>query len=105
MFLRARCFCNTTSFLEEGISMRTVTALLAILLTFGVAYAGDNVKGYVKKDGTYVAPHIKSSPNDTKFDNYSTKGNVNPYTGKAGTVDPYKIEAPRGKTYNNGSKK
>ena len=27
------------------------------------------------------------------LDNYSTKGNVNPYTGQAGTVDPYKIDA------------
>lgn len=43
------------------------------------------VKGYTRKDGTYVAPHTRSAPNSTKSDNYSTKGNVNPYTGKAGT--------------------
>ena len=47
--------------------------------------AANRVKGYTKKDGTYVAPHYRSSPNKTKYDNYSTKGNVNPYTGKRGT--------------------
>ena len=27
------------------------------------------VKGYVKSNGTYVAPHIRSNPNGTTFDN------------------------------------
>jgi hypothetical protein len=50
---------------------------------------GDHsVRGYVKKDGTYVAPHHATNPNGTKADNYSTKGNVNPYTGKVGSVAP-----------------
>lgn len=44
-----------------------------------------HVGGYTRKDGTYVAPHERSAPNNTKSDNWSTKGNVNPYTGKAGT--------------------
>jgi hypothetical protein len=29
------------------------------------------VKGYTRKDGTYVAPHVRSSPNSTVLDNYS----------------------------------
>jgi len=33
----------------------------------------------------YVQPHYRSSPNNTKSDNWSTYGNVNPYTGKVGT--------------------
>lgn len=49
------------------------------------------VKGYVKPStGTYVAPHYKTSPNRIKADNYSTKGNYNPYSGKKGTVKAYK---------------
>jgi hypothetical protein len=44
-----------------------------------------HVKGYTKKDGTYVAPHYRSAPDGNKSNNWSTKGNVNPYTGKAGT--------------------
>lgn len=49
------------------------------------------VKGYIKPStGAYVAPHYKTSPNRTKIDNYSTKGNYNPYSGKKGTVKAYK---------------
>jgi hypothetical protein len=44
-----------------------------------------HVNGYVKKDGTYVAPHDKSTPDHTKNNNWDTKGNYNPETGKAGT--------------------
>lgn len=53
--------------------------------------AATRVKGYIKKNGTYVAPHYKSPPNKSKFDNYSTKGNINPFSGKKGTVDPFKV--------------
>jgi hypothetical protein len=48
------------------------------------------VKGYFKKDGTYVQPHFKTDADNTKLNNYSTQGNVNPYTGKKGTVNPWK---------------
>jgi hypothetical protein len=47
-----------------------------------------SVHGYTKKDGTYVAGYKRTTENHSKFDNWSTKGNVNPYTGKAGTKDP-----------------
>lgn len=48
------------------------------------------VKGSVSKSGQYREPHIRTSPNRTKLDNYSTKGNSNPYTGKKGTKDATK---------------
>jgi hypothetical protein len=44
-----------------------------------------SVSGHVTKNGTYVAPHHATNPNSTKSDNWSHKGNVNPYTGKEGT--------------------
>jgi hypothetical protein len=44
-----------------------------------------NVSGYTRKDGTYVAPYQRTAPNSTTSDNWSTKGNVNPITRKAGT--------------------
>jgi hypothetical protein len=72
-------------------------ALVAASLLGPAASAQVHVKGYTKKDGTYVAPYYRSSPNNTKLDNYSTKGNVNPYTGKVGTKDPY------GSSNSNGS--
>lgn len=49
------------------------------------------VRGYFKPStGRYVAPHYKTTPNRSKFDNFSTKGNYNPYTGKKGAVNPFK---------------
>ena len=47
-----------------------------------------NVKGYTRKDGTYVQPSQRTAPNSTRNDNFSTRGNINPYTGKAGTKQP-----------------
>lgn len=44
-----------------------------------------DVKGYFKKDGTYVEPHKRTAPNNRVDDNWSTVGNTNPYTGKPGT--------------------
>ena len=80
--------------------MRTKRFILfvAVALAVGPAMAKGGshaVKGHVTKDGTYVAPHHATNPNATKTDNYSSKPNVNPYTGKAGTVDPLKPAAPK----------
>jgi hypothetical protein len=62
--------------------------VIALLIAASSAAAQVHVRGYTKRDGTYVAPHERSAPNHTMLDNYSTKGNVNPYTGKPGTKDP-----------------
>ncbi len=52
------------------------------------SHSVEHVHGYVRKDGTYVRPHDRTKPNGTQYDNWSTKGNVNPETGKPGTVTP-----------------
>ena len=44
-----------------------------------------SISGHTTKKGTYVAPSHATNSNGTKKDNYSQKGNVNPYTGKPGT--------------------
>lgn len=49
------------------------------------------VSGHVTKAGTYIAPSYRTAPNRSKTDNWSSKPNVNPYTGKQGTTDPYKV--------------
>lgn len=43
------------------------------------------VASYYKKNGTFVATYHAKNPNETRNDNYSTRGNINPYTGVAGT--------------------
>ena len=67
--------------------MKKILIAIAVLLSFN-AFADTYVRGYTKQNGTYVEPHYRSSPNGTTLDNYSTKGNVNPYTGKEGNVNP-----------------
>ncbi len=71
--------------------------LLAFLLITSFSLASvpsvealQGVKGYTKKNGSYVAPHYKTSPNKSKLDNFSSKGNINPFSGKMGTVNPFK---------------
>ncbi len=48
--------------------------------------AQTRVRGYYKSDGTYVRSHVRSTRNYTNHDNWSTVGNVNPYTGTRGSV-------------------
>ena len=67
--------------------MRYFILGLASLLISTIAFADTYVSGYYRSDGTYVAPHYRSSPNSTKSDNWSQSGNVNPYTGKRGTLN------------------
>jgi hypothetical protein len=50
--------------------------------------SSEPVKAYTTKKGRHVKAHERSAPNATQKDNYSTKGNVNPYTGKKGTKKP-----------------
>jgi hypothetical protein len=57
--------------------------------TPALAQSPHYVRGYVTKNGTYVAPHYQTNPDSSLLNNWSTKGNYNPYTGKAGTVNPY----------------
>jgi hypothetical protein len=86
--------------------MRSVLlgAVLALIGSAALAQGSHYVQGYVRQDGTYVAPHYQTNPNGTTSDNYSTKGNVNPYTGQAGTkpdtnpygyVSPYSYQTPQ----------
>jgi hypothetical protein len=44
-----------------------------------------SVSGHITKSGTYVAPHRATNPDKSKTNNWSQKGNSNPYTGKEGT--------------------
>jgi hypothetical protein len=51
----------------------------------GASSQSHAVRGYTTKRGTVVAPHRQTNPDHTQRNNYSTKGNTNPSTGKAGT--------------------
>jgi hypothetical protein len=46
------------------------------------------VNGYYRWDGTYVIGHFRTNPDDSFWNNWSSYGNVNPYTGRVGTKRP-----------------
>jgi hypothetical protein len=71
-----------------GIIRSAIAASIGIAMLLGseCALGGDvSVRGYHRKDGTYVRPHMRSAPDGRFENNWSTYGNVNPYTGKLGT--------------------
>ncbi|WP_257541085.1 hypothetical protein [Sphingobium sp. CFD-1] len=82
-----------------------VICAIAGMAISGVAEArgSNSVRGHIRSNGVYVAPHVRTNPNSTKLDNWSTRGNVNPYNGRTGTVDPYRPSSsnPYGSPYNN----
>lgn len=63
-------------------------AALIMALFVSTAHADNYVSGYTKSNGTYVAPHFRSSQDNSYNNNWSVKGNTNPYTGQAGTKQP-----------------
>lgn len=65
--------------------MKAILMLALAAAVSAPAVADQYVKGHTRSDGTYVAPHYRSSPNSVQYDNYSTKGNTNPYTGERGS--------------------
>jgi len=72
---------------EEGKMKKLLIVIMVfglIITTTGSAFAGW-VSGYTRNNGTYVAPYNRSNPNGTVTDNWSFKGNYNPFTGRQGT--------------------
>jgi hypothetical protein len=84
---------------KEAVVRRLVSFVACVALAApALAQSSHYVRGYVRKDGTYVAPHYQTNPDSSVLNNWSTRGNVNPYTGKVGTIDPYQ---PRTPSYSN----
>jgi hypothetical protein len=68
--------------------LNLIVLLLLLLTISNELFAQVKVKGYYKKDGTYVQPHYRSNPDGNPYNNWSYPGNTNPYTGKTATGDP-----------------
>jgi len=66
-----------------------IISLFCITLFMGAADAA-YTRGYTKRNGTRVAGYHHTAADKSRTNNYSTKGNVNPHTGKKGTKSPYK---------------
>ena len=50
-----------------------ILILILAALTSSAAFADKFVNGYVRKDGTYVAPHLRSSPDQYRSNNYGSQ--------------------------------
>ena len=68
--------------------MKKLLLFFLIILSTQFLFSQVRVRGYTKKNGTTVEPHMRSSPNSNPYDNYSFPGNTNPYTGKTSTGNP-----------------
>ncbi len=66
--------------------MKKVILVIAIIVSCFTTFAQGHhkVKGYFKSNGTFVQSHHRTNANYKVSDNWSTKPNVNPYTGKTG---------------------
>lgn len=74
-------------------SFKILTVLLILLAFVAVEFEAEArvyVRGYYRKDGTYVRPHYRTAPDSNPYNNYSYPGNYNPNTGKITPGDPYK---------------
>lgn len=76
--------------------MKMIIIIISAIFVFPVIADAERVGGHWRdtdRDGlkdTYIQPYYRSDRNNTTIDNYSTRGNTNPYTGERGTIDPYK---------------
>lgn len=69
-------------------------ALLAAALWATAAWSQVYVAPHVRSDGVLVPGHWRSAPDHSIQNNYGTQGNINPYTGERGTVNPYQQLQP-----------
>lgn len=61
-----------------------VVITLSLLTLTGFSQSKTRVKSYTKKNGHRVEAHDRTRKDRTKRNNWSTKGNRNPETGKKG---------------------
>jgi len=62
--------------MRQQISLLTILLLSLSVCSF--ASSAHNVRGYYKKNGTFVKSHRATNPNKTQRDNWSSKPNINP---------------------------
>lgn len=77
---------------DDSLRQRTTPRYSPTYPTYTPSYNSspgvERVRGYTRKNGTYVAPYVRTKRDSTTLNNFSTKGNINPYTGKRGSRKP-----------------
>ena len=75
---------------KRSIILGVALIVLISFVTVSLVEAGW-VRGYYRRDGTYVQPHYRTNPDGNPYNNYSFPGNYNPNTGGVtpGNPDTY----------------
>jgi hypothetical protein len=68
--------------------MKSIILLIVAILVLSTSAFAERVNGYYRKNGTYVQPYQRSTRDNNPYNNYSSKGNINPYTGSRGYTQP-----------------
>jgi hypothetical protein len=72
----------------------TITAVLLLVAPAMGASRNAYHPGFVRRNGTYVAPHFHTEPRQGHPNNWSSSGNVNPPPGRSGAPQPRKPKPP-----------
>lgn len=91
-------YVNIVKTIKKEIVMLFKSFIFTCLLlsfAFTPAFADTHVNGYIRRDGTYVQPHMRSDRDGSFSNNWSSQGNVNPYTNERG----YKQEPVHNNSY------
>jgi hypothetical protein len=69
---------------------KLIITIAALALTALGAFAQDFhwTNGYIDRNGVFHPGHFQTNPNNNPWDNWSTRGNHNPFTGQPGTRIP-----------------
>lgn len=65
-----------------------IVMVIAFCLISSVIQAQVNVKGYYRKNGTFVQPHIRSNPDSVKWNNYGSAKSSPSYGSQGGFASP-----------------
>ena len=75
---------------QKNQNMKTLTkltlAVTMLLTSMTLCNAQVYYRGYQRQNGTYVQPHWQSSPDGIRSNNWNVYPNINPYTGRPGTI-------------------
>lgn len=90
---------NASPFKQRRSAMKAIFVAVIFAASTSMAFAqygygtGSNsrstyVQPRINSNGTFTGGHYRTTPNNTQLDNYGTRGNYNPYTGRTGTRTP-----------------
>lgn len=84
--------------------MKILILSITFLMMANYANAKESVRGYSRNDSTFVAPYSRSNRDNSYNNNYSTRPNINTYTGDTGRRAPtWDNKAPSRQVGNRGS--